>query len=123
MVKKLSLSVVFAILVSISGVRAQEVNYPETVKALFQKADLEISEGYGILRFAQKDTRDVFLKPRIAVPDIEEADLIRQMVMKAGGEADYQRASKLVLDDFRNGKTGRISLEMPPQGGDESERK
>ena len=87
MVKKLSLSVVFAILVSMSGVRAQEVKYPETVKALFQKADLEISEGYGILRFAQNDTRDVFLKPRIAVPDIEEADLIRQMVMKAGGEA------------------------------------
>ena len=44
-------------------------------------------------------------------------------LLKAGGEADYQRASKLVLDDFRNGKTGRISLEMPPQGGDESERK
>ncbi len=44
-------------------------------------------------------------------------------LLKAGGEADYQRASKLVLDDFRNGKTGRISLEMPLQGGDESERK
>ena len=44
-------------------------------------------------------------------------------LLKAGGEPDYQRASKLVLDDFRNGKTGRITLELPPQGGDESERK
>ena len=44
-------------------------------------------------------------------------------LLKAGGEPDYQRASKLVLDDFRNGKTGRITLEVPPQGGDESERK
>ena len=42
-------------------------------------------------------------------------------LLKGGGEPDYQRASKLVLDDFRNGKTGRITLELPPQGGDESE--
>ena len=59
---------------------------------------------------------------------MDNAQLLTKIAMarnllKAGGEADYQRASKLVLDDFRNGKTGRISLEMPPQGGDESERK
>ena len=39
----------------------------------------------------------------------------------SGGEPDLQRASKMVLDDFRNGKTGRITLEMPPEGEDESE--
>ena len=59
---------------------------------------------------------------------MDNAQLLTKIAMarnllKAGGEADDQRASKLVLDDFRNGKTGRISLEMPPQGGDESERK
>lgn len=41
-------------------------------------------------------------------------------LIKAGGEPDYQRASKMVLDDFRNGKTGRITLEVP-EGGDVSE--
>lgn len=35
-------------------------------------------------------------------------------LLRTGGEPDYQRASKLVLDDFRNGKTGRITLETPP---------
>ena len=42
-------------------------------------------------------------------------------LIKSGGEPDYQRASKMILDDFRNGKTGRITLEMPPKGGDDSE--
>ena len=42
-------------------------------------------------------------------------------LLKTGGEPDWQRASKMILDDFRNGKTGRISLETPPEGGDSSE--
>ena len=42
-------------------------------------------------------------------------------LLKTGGEPDWQRASKMVLDDFRNGKTGRISLETPPEGGETSE--
>lgn len=42
-------------------------------------------------------------------------------LLKTGGEPDWQRASKMVLDDFRNGKTGRISLEKPPEGGESSE--
>lgn len=42
-------------------------------------------------------------------------------LVRTGGEPDHQRASKLILDDFRNGKTGRISLETPPEGGETSE--
>ena len=42
-------------------------------------------------------------------------------LLKTGGEPDWQRASKMVLDDFRNGKTGRISLETPLEGGETSE--
>ena len=42
-------------------------------------------------------------------------------LLKTGGEPDWQRAAKMVLDDFRNGKTGRISLETPPEGGESSE--
>ncbi len=34
-------------------------------------------------------------------------------LLKVGAEPDYQRTSKLLLDDFRNGRTGRISLENP----------
>ena len=51
---------------------------------------------------------------------LEEIALSRNL-LKTGGEPDWQRASKMILDDFRNGKTGRISLETPPEGGDYSE--
>ena len=30
-----------------------------------------------------------------------------------GGEADYERAAAVVLDEFRGAKIGRISLERP----------
>ena len=33
--------------------------------------------------------------------------------LKRGDELDYERASRLFFDDFRGGKLGRISLEMP----------
>ena len=38
-------------------------------------------------------------------------------LVRTGGEPDHQRASKLILDDFRNGKTGKITRETPPEGG------
>lgn len=35
---------------------------------------------------------------------------------KKGGEADLERAAGLLLDDFRSGRLGRISLERPQKG-------
>ncbi len=35
-----------------------------------------------------------------------------------GGELDLDKASNLLLDDFRNGKLGRITLELPEQDKD-----
>ena len=37
--------------------------------------------------------------------------------LKKGGEADTERAASLILDDFRSGKFGRISLERPYEKG------
>jgi len=34
-----------------------------------------------------------------------------------GGEPDYDRASDILLKEFRNGKLGRITLEVPPADG------
>lgn len=39
----------------------------------------------------------------------------RGMVM-TGGEIDTERAAVMVLDEFRGGKIGRITLELPPSG-------
>ena len=36
-------------------------------------------------------------------------------MLVSGGEADTERAAITVLDEYRSGKLGRISLEIPPQ--------
>ncbi len=36
---------------------------------------------------------------------------VRRLCMKAGGEADMEKASKLLIDDFRAGRLGNITLE------------
>ena len=35
--------------------------------------------------------------------------------LKKGGEVDFDKAAYLILDDFRSGKIGRISIETPEQ--------
>ena len=39
----------------------------------------------------------------------------RRGMLISGGEVDTERASVMVLDEFRGGKLGRITLEYPPQ--------
>lgn len=35
---------------------------------------------------------------------------------KKGQEADYEKASSIVMEDFRSGRIGRITLELPAEG-------
>ncbi|MCC8137369.1 MAG: ribosome biogenesis GTPase YlqF [Clostridiales bacterium] len=37
--------------------------------------------------------------------------------LQKGGEPDYAKAAALLLDDFRSGRLGRITLEAPPETG------
>ena len=37
----------------------------------------------------------------------------KRQCIKKGGELDYDKASALLMDDFRSGKLGRITLETP----------
>ena len=39
----------------------------------------------------------------------------KRHIIKSGGEADYSKAARLILDDIKNGKMGRLSLESPSQ--------
>ena len=43
---------------------------------------------------------------------IEDIGRLRQCIQK-GGEVDIDKTSSIILEDFRSGKLGRISLEMP----------
>lgn len=45
---------------------------------------------------------------------------IRGCLMK-GGEPDYSKAALLVIDDFRSGKLGRVTLEFPPEEKEQTE--
>ncbi|MDR6227294.1 ribosome biogenesis GTPase YlqF [Desmospora profundinema] len=42
----------------------------------------------------------------------------RRGCMRRGGEVDLEKAAEVVLRDFRSGRLGRITLELPDEGGD-----
>lgn len=51
-------------------------------------------------------------------PDMQGFEILEQIGRKrgmliSGGEVDTERASVTVLDEFRGGKLGRITLELP----------
>lgn len=50
-----------------------------------------------------------------AVQMLKEIADVRKCILK-GGEPDYEKAAAILLEEFRNGKLGRISLEQPPEG-------
>ena len=58
-------------------------------------------------RYMIKDVDDVF--------QIMEEIAIAKKCVKKGGEPDIEKTCILLLDDFRSGKLGRISLETPQE--------
>ncbi len=63
-------------------------------------------------RFAIEQTEN-------AVKTLEEIARIRKCIVK-GNEISYEKASRIVLDEFRSGKIGRMSLEIPEMRMNES---
>ena len=61
-----------------------------------------LAERYGYAFSPEEDPRDMLLK-------VAEA----RKILKSGGEPDEERTAALVLNEFRSGKIGRISLERP----------
>lgn len=45
--------------------------------------------------------------------DVYNAIAAKRGFLLRGGEVDYERCAKAVLDDFRKGKTGRITFDVP----------
>ena len=66
-----------------------------------------------------KDMYPGTLYSRFEIDEGEEGATILEAVaykrgcLKKGSEADYDKAARIVLDEFRSGKLGRISLEEP----------
>ena len=56
---------------------------------------------------------------KIKNPDAKNEALLDEVCrgrgfLLKGGEMDYDRACAVILDEFREGKVGRITLEIPP---------
>ena len=71
-----------------------------------------------LLKLLQEHYPDA-LKDRYKIDESSEENLLIQVAkvrgcLAKGGEPDYSRAAALVIDDYRSGKLGRITLEFPP---------
>ena len=42
----------------------------------------------------------------------------RRGMLISGGEVDTERAAAMLLDEFRAGRLGRVTLELPPEDGE-----
>ena len=71
--------------------------YPQAVKERYKVAELEGRQGWELLEDCAKN---------------------RGMRI-SGGEVDTERMAKLLLDEFRGGKLGRFTLEVPPADREE----
>lgn len=52
---------------------------------------------------------------------VMNAIALKRACIKKKGEIDYTKVSRLILDDFRSGRLGRISLEHPKHWDEETE--
>ena len=60
-----------------------------------------------------EDRYDLKLDDQNEPLDIMDAICRRRGFLLKGGELDYDRCARTVLDEFRKGKMGRITLELP----------
>ncbi len=72
-----------------------------------------------LLRYLLKQYPSL-LKERYEITEVDEVKALEQIAvnrkcLKKGNELDYSKAAALVLDEFRAGKIGRITLEKPEQ--------
>ena len=72
-----------------------------------------------LIRFLQKQYPNV-LEDKYQADASDAVELLNQIAkaracLSKGGELDLAKASRLLIDDFRNGKLGKITLELPPE--------
>lgn len=76
-------------------------NYPNLLKERYQITEETLDIDFDSVQFATKQS---VMMDKIATV---------RGCLKKGAEPDYFKTASLVLDDFRNGKIGKISLERP----------
>ena len=80
-------------IIEVAGILLEKLNkmYPSLIEKRYKVAEIQDKKGYEILEDIAK----------------------KRGCIISGGEVDYTRISAIVLDEFRAGKIGKISLETP----------
>lgn len=81
-----------------------ETRYPDVLK---ERYGVDAGTGGG------EERDSIKASTQEAARILEEVAKVRGCLMK-GGQYDWKKAADLMLDDFRSGKLGRITLEFPP---------
>ena len=84
----------------------------ELLKELKANYPAALYERYGIECGTAGDVPDEETQMREAVAMLETACKRRGFILR-GGEYDYERGARAVIDDFRKGRLGKICLENP----------
>ena len=82
------------------------------IKFLIQEYKANLIERYKI---TSKDIENIMLsneEENIKIYEIMQQIGKKRGCIIRGGEIDDDKTSKIILDDFRNGKLGKITLEM-----------
>lgn len=70
-------------------------------------------------RYLPDEDKEVSSGSRTELEWLSQIATVRGCLLK-GGEPDYGKAAAIVIDDFRSGRLGRITLEFPPEEMEES---
>ncbi|MDO5382888.1 MAG: ribosome biogenesis GTPase YlqF [Eubacteriales bacterium] len=77
-------------------------NYPDNIIERFSLNKSEVENSYD----------ENSINPEMSIPlYIMEQAAIKRGCIKKGAQPDYEKVSNLILEDFRSGRLGRISLE------------
>lgn len=99
---------------------AMRLAYIGTIRdAVYDQLELSIRLLSELLEDRKETTVERF---KIKNPDAKGIELLDEVCrgrgfLLKGGVPHYDRASAVILDEFRAGKLGRITLEQPPLGG------
>ena len=70
-------------------------------------------------RYLPDEDKEVSSGSRTELEWLSQIAKVRGCLLK-GGEPDYGKTAAIVIDDFRSGRLGRITLEFPPEEMEES---
>lgn len=99
-------------------IAATRLAYIGTIKdAVYDQYELCACLLEDLMRVMPKETAERY---KIKNPDAESFELLDEVCrgrgfLLRGGNLDYDRACAVILDEFRQGKVGRITLEDAPQ--------